>query len=72
MAKNKSGWLLMYSPDGKGSPVVLYDGPDRRTARAKAEKALAGGAPSVAVFRVTRRVSLTANSLESSLPRTAF
>jgi hypothetical protein len=70
--KSKSSWLLLCSPDGKSSPVVLYDGPDRNTARAKAEKALAGGAPSVLVFRVTRRRSLTINALVSSLPRESF
>jgi hypothetical protein len=69
--KNKSSWLLMFSPDGKG-PVVLYDGSDRKIARSKAEKALAGGAPSVDVFKVSRRQSLTPNSLVSSLPRESF
>lgn len=72
--KNKfvSRWLLLYSPDGKSSPVVLYDGPDRKIARSKAEKALADGAPSVSVFKVTRRTSLTQHALVSSLPRESF
>ncbi len=69
--KGKPGWLLMCSPDGK-APVILYEGPDRKVARSKAEKALAGGAPSVAVFKLSRRYTLTPNALVSSLPRESF
>jgi hypothetical protein len=71
--KGKSGWLLLYCPAIEGEdPQVLYDGPDRATARTKAEKALAGGAPSISVFKVTRRTSLTQHALVSSLPRESF
>ena len=71
MAKSKLRWLLMQLPDGK-SPVILYDGPDRKVARAKAEKALVDGVPSVVVFKVSWRQSLTPSALVSSLPRESF
>lgn len=71
--KGKSGWLLLYCPAIEGEDrQVLYDGPDRNTARAKAEKALAGGAPSVSVFKVTRRTQLTQHALVSCLARESF
>ena len=69
--KNKTRWLLMQLPDGQ-SPVVLYDGPDRKVARSKAEKALVDGVPSVVVFKVSWRQSLTPNALVASLPRESF
>lgn len=72
MAKSKAGWFVICSPDGKLDSVILYDGVDRAWARAKAEKALEAGAPAVTVYRVTRRVTLTAKALTASLPRTAF
>lgn len=71
--KSKSGWLLLYCPAVEGEDrEVLYDGPDRATARTKAEKALAGGAASVSVFKVTRRTLLTQKALLASLPRESF
>lgn len=73
MAKNRLGWLVARAHDKEASTfVVLYDGPDRKMARAKAERALGNGAASVAVFKVSRRTSLTQNALVSSLPRESF
>lgn len=67
----KGNWVVCLN-EKENVFTVLYNGSDKARARATAAKALSAGHKAVTVFRVNRAANLTADSLESSLPKDTF